>query len=510
MVPVSAFDANWAPANGLRLAGPTQGVESLDPALVRDLDTIFIARQLCRGLVGYDDTLLPVPELAASIDVSEDGRVYTFVLRDDARFHDGRVIEADDVVFSLTRALDPRTSGGNLARLPGPTYLGDIVGAQSLMQGQSDTLEGVVARDNATVVVSLEAPSSTFPMRMAAMPAAVLDRRQAMDDPGWWHHMNGSGPYRIGSYADDSLVLEAVDSWWGEDIAVQRVEIRLGVGASRPVNLFQQGHVDLVPQMPPELVSLVQDPASGIGNAKVLETPEFALAYVAFGNQHPPLDDIHIRKALQRVFPAALFADAAYDGRVLEAEGVIPPGMLGRDWPAMLPDVDVDAANAEIASSRYGDAAAVPPIRIRAADIAPVEALRDVAQRELGLTIEAVQVGWFDFLQGLSSQEWEAYSLFWGVDYPDPEALLDVLFGSDSQENYTGYSNPAFDALLAEAKAERDDVSRAEILMQAQQVLIDDAAVIPLYVPVRYSLARAGMAQIPVTPMGLLGLEALA
>lgn len=504
-----AAEGAWSPEDGLRLAGPYHELESLDPALARDLDTIFLTRQICRGLVGYDDDLLAVPELARTVERSGDGLVYTFTLREDARFHDGRAVEADDVVFSLTRALAPATAGGDLARLPGPTYLADIAGASALMQGASDSLEGVVARDSRTVEIALERPSSTFLMRLAAMPAAILDRHQAMDEPGWWQRINGSGPYRLASFDVDGMRLEAAESWAGE-IAVRQIEVRLGIGAAQPVNLFQNGVIDLVPTVPPELVSLVQDPASGLEGISVLETPEFALAYIALGNQHPPLDDVHIRRALQRVFPAARFAEGAYDGRVREAEGIIPPGMLGHDWAAEMPPVDVDAAREEIAASRYGAASEVPTIRIRAADIAAVEALRDVARDALGLAIEAVQVDWLDFLEGLSARKWDAYSVFWGADYPDPEALLDVLFRSDSPDNYTGYMNPALDALLAEARIERDDDTRVEILMQAQQLLIDDAAIIPLYVPIRYTLTRAGMTRVPVTPMGLLGLEALA
>lgn len=499
----------WSPADGLRLAGPSQGVDSLDPALARDLDTNFLVRQLCRGLVGYDDDLLPVPELAETIDVSDDGREYTFVLREDARFHDGRAIEADDVVFSLTRALDPAIAGGDSGRLPGPTFLADIVGAKAMVREEAKILSGVVARDSRSVAITLEQPSPTFLMRLAAIPAAILDRHQPMGDPGWWQRINGSGPYRLASFDSDGMVLDAPAPWRGQELAVRRIEVRLGIGAAQPVNLFQNGDVDLVPQVPPELVSLVRDPASGLGASTVLEKPEFALAYIALGNRNPPLDDVHVRRALQRVFPAERFAAAAYDGRVLAPGGIIPPGMLGRDWPAQMPAVDIDAAREEIAASRYREAASVPAIRIHAADIAPVEALRDIVWEAIGLVVEAVQVDWFDFLHGLSSREWDAYSLFWGADYPDPDALLGVLFGSESPENYTGYSNPTLDTLLAEARAERDDVTRAEILMQAQQHVIDDAAIIPLYVPIRYTLVRAGMTRVPVTPMGLLGLEAL-
>lgn len=495
----------------MRIAGPAQGLATLDPARVMDLETILVARQVSRGLVGYDADLMPVPELAASMDVSEDGQSYTFVLREDARFHDGRAIEAEDVRYSFMRALRPGVAGDGTAAMPGLTYLMDILGADEVVSGAAQDLPGVEIVDGRTVRISLVAPSSTFPMKLAAMPAAIVDRHQDMRSPDWWMEINGSGPYRVDGYDDEgNLQLVAVDSWLGAPVPVSEVTFLLGMNAAQPVNLFQGGKVDLVADVPPALVSLVSDPATGMQDFVVHEEARFALAYIAFGNSNPPLDDPHIRKALQLVFPANQFAEVSFDGRVRNAEGVIPPGMLGRDWPAEMPVIDTDAAIAEIAASGYGSADAVPPIQIYASDIAPVEALRDVAAAELGLAIEAVQVGWSDFLDGLGAGAFDAYSVYWGVDYPDPEALLVVLFGSDSPDNYAGYRNEAFDDALAQARAEPDQATRERWYDEAQQILIDDAAVIPLYVPMLYVLARHGMTRVPITPMGVMGLEALA
>lgn len=503
-------NGNWQPSDGLRLAGSWLGLTTLDPALARDADTIFLARQVSRGLVGYDEKLAPVAELARAIEASEDATAYTFELHSDAMFHDGRTIVAEDVRFSLSRALNPAIANGDASQLPGATYLGDIVGADRVMAGEADALEGVEIIDDRTVRISLVAPSTTFLMKLAAVPASIVDRHQDTSSPDWWTALNGSGPYRIAEYdAESGLRLKAVEDWLGNTIPVKDIDILLGNAAAQPVNLAQAGKIDLVPELPASLVSLVSDPATGMEDTFVLEKPDFSLSYIAFGNQQPPLDDPHIRRALQYCFPADRFAAAAFDERVLVAEGVIPLGMLGQDWPAEMPAVDVQAARQEIAASRYGNAASVPPIRIHAADIAPVEALRDVAQDELGITVEAIQVNWFDFLEGLTSRMFDAYALFWSLDYPDPEALLWVLFGSDSGQNYTGYTNAALDDVLAGARREMNDDRRKELYARAQQILIDDAAIIPLYIPVRYTLARSGMSHLPVTSMGLLRLEAL-
>jgi oligopeptide transport system substrate-binding protein len=500
----------WSPDAGLRLAGPVEGLVSLDPALSRDVDTNFIVRQICRGLVGYDTGLNPVPELAETIDISADQRTYSFTIRPDARFHDDRPVEADDVLYSLSRALDPATSGGNASALAGVIYLRDIVGADDVLAGRATSLTGVEILDASRLSIRLLEPSATFLMKLAAVPASVLDRHQSTADPQWWQAINGSGPFQVRHVdAAEMLELAPTASWRPNTIAISQVSIRLGPGANQPVNLFQAGEIDLVPAAQPLLISLAEDPATGIDDGTVIETPQFSLAYIALGNQRPPLDDLQVRRAIQLAFPASRFADARFEDRVLPATGVVPPGMLGEAMEAVMPGVDLDAARAAIAASRYGSAERVPPIRIHAADIAPVEALRDVVTRDLGLVVEAVQVNWLDFMNGLAAQRWNAYLLIWGADYPDPEAFLWMLFGSESSENYTGYSNPTFDDTIAQSRQELDDATRRDVYMRAQQMLIDDVAVIPLYFPVGYTLARSGMNEIPVTPMGLLGLETI-
>lgn len=498
----------WSPSDGLRLAGPVTGLETLDPALSRDMPTNAIVRQLCRGLMSYDDDLLPVPELAASVDVSPDQATYTFRIRDDARFHDDRPVQAEDVAWSFARALHPATSELSGLPLAGTTFLGDIAGADEVRVGDAETLSGVEVIDERTVRVTLRGPSTTFLMRLASVPCAILDRSTDTSRPNWWMEMNGSGPYRIESLERDTeLVLRAMDTWKGEAIEVTDVRIRLGLAASAPENLLQDGEIDLLDDVHAPVVPLLTDPATGLDGYQVYETPLFALSYIAFGGRQEPLDDIHLRRAIQLAFGVPAYVDGALGDSVMVPEGVIPSGVLGRAWRIEMPANDLDRAREELARSRYGRVEDVPPIRIHAADIGPVEALRDVLARDIGLVIEAVQVSWSDFLTGLSERRWDAYSVFWGMDYPDPEALLRMLWASDSVDNYTGYHNDAFDALLEESRHEADDIRRQDLYMEAQQMLIDDVAVIPLYVPRRYTMARPGFRHVPVTPLGVLGLE---
>ena len=159
----------------LRLAGSIIDPVPLDPAVARDVNSAFLTRQVFRGLTRFDENLEPVPELAQRIEISADGLTYLFQLHENARFADGSPITAQDVVYSITRALSPATAEQAGAALAGPSYLADIAGADALIRGDTDQLAGIEAVDERTVRIRLAEPRATFLMKLASAPAAVVD-----------------------------------------------------------------------------------------------------------------------------------------------------------------------------------------------------------------------------------------------------------------------------------------------------------------------------------------------
>jgi len=499
----------WRDGDTLRIAGPPTGVASLDPALSRDLATNQILRQVWRGLVSLDENLEPRMELAESIHLSEDGLGLDVTIRPEARFQDGRQITADDVRGSFTRALDPATAGGNVAGLAGIPYLRDIVGSDEVLAGSATSLSGIEVTGDRMLTITLQERSPAVLLKLASVPASIVDVAATARGPGWLSSPNASGPYAVTSWnPSSSIALSAAPAWWSGEPRTKTVRYLLGTSASQPVNLYQAGEVDLVTDVQPNLVDMIRDPASGIAFGTLLESTIFAVSFIALGNGSPPLDDPHVRRALQRVFPSHLVAESTYRGEAIPADGLIPPGMLGQDWPVSRVPVDIDAAREELARSTYGAAGAVPPIQVYGADVTELEALRDVAARELDLEIEVIQVGWPDFVDGLVQHRFPAYAIYWGADYPDPESLVDMLFASNSADNYTGYSSAELDAMLVEARA-GTDAHRITAYAAANQFLVDDAALIPLCHWRGYTLAREGIGGITATAMGLLGLESI-
>jgi oligopeptide transport system substrate-binding protein len=492
----------------LRIAGPSDGPESLDPALSRDLSSAFFIRQLFRGLTRLDHDLNPVPELADRIEISADGLTYTFHLRTNATFQNGRQINADDVIFSLSRAANPVTANGDLTLLGGPTFLSDIVGFQDVIDGSTDKLSGITAIDASTVQIQLTAPRSTFLMKLASAPGSIVDPDDVARGNEWSRQPNGSGPFIVTSWQpDNNMVLTRYDEFFAGKPPIERVEVRLGPNALQSFNLYQAGEID-IDSVGISAIDRVMAPESGLSD-QVTVTPLFSVDYLAFRTDVAPLNDPEIRKALQLGFPRDKIAGVTYDGHLGRAEGLIPTGMLNRDWPVTWPAYDLEAAKAAIARSSYGSAENVPPIQIYISSYSGAESLRDSLSQSLGLRIEVIDVDWADFVSGLANQSYPAHELYWGADYPDPESLLSSLFGSGRPDNYVGYHNPEFDKLLDKAAMEQDESARAELYVKAQQLLIDDGVIIPLFYDVAFTLQQPYVRGLELTALGILRLDSV-
>ena len=499
-------ESNPSGRQELRLAGTIIDPTPLDPAVARDVNSAFMTRQVFRGLTRFDENLEPVPELAQRIEISADGLTYRFQLREDAAFADGSRITPEDVVFSFTRALSPQTAADAGAALAGPSYLGDIVGADEVIRGEASELTGLRVVDDRTLEIDLKAPRATFLMKLASAPAAIVDPDDVARGGEWWRDPNASGPYVVDVWEPESeLQLYGNEQYVGGVPDLRRVTFRLGPSASNPFNLYQADEID-VAGVPIQAIDRVADEESPL-LSELDVSPVLSTTYIAFRTDVAPMDDPEIRRAVQLAFPRWKVADILLGGRQETANGIIPPGTLGRDWPQTAPAQNLEGARAAIASSSYGSAENVPPIRIYGASPFGSEALREVLERELGLTVEVLDVDWPQFNQRLSEKTFPAYELTWVADFPDPETFLWNLFASTSPDNYSEYANPTFDALLDQAAATLDVDERAALYAEAEAVLLGDNAVLPLSHDVRYTLMKPWVKGLDITPLGMLYLE---
>lgn len=490
----------------LRITGTTEPIATLDPALARDVTAGFLARQIFRGLTRLDTEMTPQPELAQRIEIDPTGTRYRFTLREGATFQDGRPILAADVVASLTRALDPDTAGGDVSRMGGPTYLSDIKGAADVIANRSDVLAGATVIDDRTLELELERPRATFLMKLASPPAAVVDTAQVAADPDWWRAPNGSGPFRVAELVpDERLVLAPFEGYTAGAPILQRVEIRLGPSATNSFNLYQAGQIDIT-GVPLSSLDRVLDPTSGLDGELSVE-PVLSTSFVAFRTDVEPTDDPAIRRAIALAFPREQLAEVSFQGRKLPAYGLLPPGLMGRDWPIEGPGYDLDAARAALAESRYESVEDIPPIQVFGVGPFGAETLRDTVGESLGLRFEVIDADWPTFAADLTRQTLPAYELLWIADFPDPETFLWSLFDSESPDNYSGYDNPAYDELLDEAAATLDEDTRAALYDEAHRLLLADGAVLPILHDIRYTLIKPWVRGLAVTPLGIMDLD---
>jgi hypothetical protein len=180
------------------------------------------------GLVSFDPNLNLVPELAEAWDVSSDGTVYTFHLRSNAKFHDGKPVTAQDFIYSWERAADPATASDTVL-----TYLGDIVGVKEMHSGDADHISGLAAVDSRTLQVTIDAPKPYFLLKLTYPTAFVLDRENVESGAEWYRQPNGTGPYKLTEWVSfDHITYQANPDFYLGEPSIKTIVVKIysGVG----------------------------------------------------------------------------------------------------------------------------------------------------------------------------------------------------------------------------------------------------------------------------------------
>ena len=450
---------------------------TLDPHQVGDATSSVIIGEIYGGLLTLSLEYQPVLDLAESCRVSDDGTVYTFVLRDNAKFHDGRQVTAHDVKWSIERAADPETLSVNARN-----YLGDIIGVEDKLDGNATEVSGVRVIDDRNVEFTIDAPKSYFLAKLSYPTAYVLDQQQITADDSWLEQPNGTGPFRLGQYdVGELLVLERNDLYHLGPPHIQSVQMILSGGSA--MIMYENDEIHITGVGLDDLPRIL-DPDDPL-NPELQRSPQdFDVFYVGLNVEEPPFDDVKVRQAMNYAIDLETIADVLLDGRVSPARGVIPPG-----FPAYTENLRSYSFNPELArdlmqQSTYADdyaAGTLPRLTLSisgsfGAAVPPyLEVILEQWTQELGFQVDIQQTEWATYLEDVKKGEYQMFSLGWVADYPDPENFLDILFHSESLNNNTNYSNPEVDRLLVQARTDRDRDSRFQVYNQVEQLILDDA-----------------------------------
>ena len=449
------------------------------------------------GLVSFDPHLNLTPDLAESWSVSPDGTVYTFNLRQNAKFHDGRPVTAQDVVYSWERALSPALHSDTAL-----TYLGDIAGAHEMAAGQADHVSGLEALDTHTLKVTIDAPKPYFLLKLTYPTAFVLDKANVESGEEWFRTPNGTGPYKLTEWRRfEQITYEANPDFYLGKPSIPYVIVKLYSGVG--LRLYEAGDIDIT-GVSYSSADRFLDPTEPLHN-ELITGVNLCTGYVVFDVTQPPFDDLKVRQAFSMAFDRQKYIDVVLSGRALPAIGIFPPGLPG--FNIGLKGLLYNPARARqlLAESKYGNN--LPPIIYTEAGIGSaiggdVAALAQMWKQVLGvdITVENLEPNYF-YDKIIAGQHGQIFGGGWCADYPDPENFADVLFHTSSAQNTGGYSNPELDTLLERARVEQDVTKRIEMYQQAEQIIVDDAPVLFTTHSLSYQLVKPYVKGYTFTPI---------
>ena len=477
---------------------------TLDPHLTTDNVSGAIVNEVYGGLVTLTPDLEPVPDLAERWDISSDGTVYTFYLRTGAKFHSGKSVTAEDVRWSLERVTDPAIGSPVVEQ-----YLSDILGVKKKINGEAETISGIRVIDERTVELTIDAPKAYFLAKLTYPTGFVLDRANVEADPeNWTRKPNGTGPFTLAQYTvGERLVLARFDEYHLGPAFVDEVDFILSGGDAMIMYENDEIHVTGVGLADLERV---KDPTEPLNADLYQAPPSFSTGYIGMNVEVSPLDDPKVRQALNYTVNKEAINTAVYEGLLVPAKGIIPPGFPSYTSTLRGYEYDLEKAKQLLLESKYGENLdEIPLITLSISGSFGVDLPLDMEVmleewEQLGLRVEIQQTEWATFLQDLHDRRYQMFRIGWGADYPDPENFLDILFHSESDNNHSGYNNLEVDSLLERARVERNREARFALYNQAEQMILDDAPWIPLWHSgERNVLIKSNVKDFLLTPMTL-------
>ena len=476
---------------------------TLDPHLTGDTTSAGIVVEVFSGLVALSTDLQLIPDIAERWDVDDTGTIYTFRLRENVKFHNGNPVTADDFKWSIERASKPNTASAVV-----DTYLNDIIGFNDYFEERADEITGIRVIDDLTLQITIDAPKAYFLAKMTYPTAYVLDRTvvEAGGRSWWIDNPVGTGPFKLTEYRiGERIILERNEDFYRDPPAIDRVVMNLAGGQA--MAMYENDEIDITGVGLFDL-DRVLDPQEPLNKELVIAQPGFSVAYIGFNTDEAPFDDAKFRRALNYSIDKGLIATEVLSELVKPAYGILPPGFPGYNPDLKGLEYDPEMAKQLLSESKYADPESRPRIVITVPGTGGVigldlEVIIAMWENTLGVEVEIEQVEWATYLDELDAKALQAYAgLGWQADYPDPQDFLDILFHSESSINHGNFSNDAVDKLLEEARTESDIAQRIALYHDAEQLIVEAAAWVPLWFDgEQYALIKDYVKGYQLTPM---------
>jgi len=473
------------------------GIATLDPAFAKSQSIMWAVHQLYNTLVQTDNNLNLVPSLAKSWDISADNLTFTFHLRNDVFFHDnpafpdgkGRKMTAQDVVYSFQRILDPATASS---------------GAW-IFNGRVDTVQPFKAIDDTTFQLKLLKPFHPILGVMSMQYCSIIPKEVvAKYGKDFRRHPCGTGPFEMIAWEEDqAMVLKKNPNYFEKDSTGTRLPYLDGIKITFLQNKatefleFQQKRLDFINEIDPSFKDEVLTKGGMLrkewkGKIVLVKQPALTIEYLGFlcdSNlaivKNSPLRDVRIRQAINYGFDRKKMMLYIRNSIGTAAEsGFIPKGFPSFDSSAVKGyHHDQAKALSLLKEAGYPNGIGLPSFKLLTvplyADFASYIA-NELLQIGIKINVEVVQKSLL--LEQTAKSEALFFRGSWIADYPDAENFLSVFYGKNpAPPNYTRYHNPKFDKLYEASLSEKNDSVRYKIYQQADQLMIKDAPVVPLW-----------------------------
>lgn len=486
-VPATAGAPRWFGSTAL----PPEGTfrfnlgaepETIDPSLMTGQPDGRVARMLFEGLVRENpETLEPTPGQAYRWDVTPDGRTYTFHIRPGAQWSDGRPVTAEDFRWTWIRVLRPETA----SRYAG--FLFPLENAEAFNKGEltDERMVGVSAPDDSTLVVKLHAPVPYFLYLCQFYTCLPVPRRVVEKHGNRWtlpQHVVGNGAFRLAYWRQNNRYefTKSPSYWDSASVRLERVIAYTIDDLNTSFNLYKAGVIDWCPSgyFPSGFVPYVR-PYGDYRHGDYQGVYFYSICV-----QRPPLDNVWVRRALNAAVDREAIANDLLKRSRRAWGNFVPTGYPGYEHP---PGVRYDPEYARecLAKAGYPGGKGFPrriEILINTSEDHRrlAEAVQAMWKRELGIDVGIQNEEWGSYLQTVSGLKYDVARRSWIGDYLDPNTFLACMITGDGN-NRTGWSDPRYDALIRGAMKELDPARRMAMLRDAEELLLSEGGIIPIY-----------------------------
>ncbi|KPN13261.1 ABC transporter substrate-binding protein [Bacillus australimaris] len=462
---------------------------SLHPGLANDSTSGSVIRQTFEGLTRINAEGKPENAMASDIKTSADGKTYTFTLRD-AKWSNGDPVTAKDFEYAWKWALDPKNESQYAYQL----YY--IKGAEAANKGKAKVADvGIKAKDDKTLVVELENPTPFFTELTAFYTYMPVNQKVAEKNKNWYTNAGenyvSNGPFVLSQWKHGgSITLEKNNEYWDKDtVKLKKINMSMIKDTNTELSMFKKGELDWAGSPTGSLPTESLQTLKKEGGLKI-QTIAGIYNY-KFNTKVKPLNNANIRKALAYSINRQAIVDKITQGEQVPAMAIVPPTMQGftDNKTGYFKDHDVATAKELLEKGvkelGYKSVSDLPTLKLSyntdEGHQKIAQAIQEMWKKDLGVKVELDNSEWNVYIDKIHSGDYQIGRMGWLGDFNDPVNFLELYKDKDGGNNDTGWENKEYKQLLNDSAKETDKTKREEMLKKAEEIIINDMPVAPIY-----------------------------